>query len=431
MVSERARLEHLLDRAYSAYSDNPTDKNREKWEAASQALNDYNESLATHIQQLIEYKNSVNYAALSTEQQREDYRNIGDDIDRFSIMMGSQGSIYAALSRMFGEEEITADMAKLRDTIQTALAVAGDDKVISYELDLTGCESAVSRLRSVGITLSSVIGYFEDVDDAAEDAFDVSTYEIIEDISSLKSSIDYLTDAFREFSEEGMVTAETLVKLNSVFGTLGDAWKSYVNVMTNGDSTIQDAVDATNHLAEARIQDLLNSGGIRLREEKTNDDGTTSWVESEEQYKKYLTQVAYLEQLGVTNAKELIDAMQQQAMIAEAIAQKRADATRLEALQAKETLTKDEQILKNELENRNNQYYIDSVEKQYGIKLKDGSLIDLQAQLVDARHAMDYASASLSKLTSGESDFWQQALANMERYSGAQQALSELPSDCI
>ena len=413
MVYERARLEELQNSAYATYSNDQTPDNKKRWQDAAQSLSDYNSALSTHIQQLVEYKNAVNYSLLSTDAQREQYRAIGDDIDRYNIMMGAQGSIYASLDRMFSEKEITGDMEKLRNIVRTALSVAGDDMVFSYDLELDGCEKAVSRLMSVGVTVEHVIAYFEDLEKAESEAFKTSTYDIVEDIAELSYSINDLVDAFREFNEEGVVTAETLTKLNSTFGMLGDAWDRYVDTMTNGDSTIQDAVNATNDLAEARILSLFNSGGIRLNKQVTNSDGSTSWVRDEEQYQAYLAQISYLEAINITNAKELIDAMQQQAMIAEVIAQKKADAVELETLREKKSLTSAEAERKRILEGRTDQYYIDIVEMQYGMSIIDTSLVSQAQELNEAKQAAtDYADA-LTRLTSGESDFLRQFNSNI------------------
>lgn len=416
MVAERARFELLQDNAYALYKDSPTDSNKEKWQESSQALSEYNAALSTHIQQLVEYYNSVEYSSLSTEQQREQFRAIGDDIDRYNIMMGAQGSINAALDRMFGEEQITDDMAKLRDVVKTALSIADGERVFSYDLELSGCEEAVSRLMSVGATVTHVIQYFDDMKEAEDAAFDYSTYEMIENIASLEDGMNTLIDAFQEFNEEGLLTAETIIKLNSLFGTLGDKWKNYVDVMTSGSSTTQQAIDATNELAEAKIKELKIAGGIRLNKKVINADGTTSWIVDSEKYQTYLTAIAQLEALNVTNAKELVDALQQQAMIQAIIAEQKADAAELETLRAKESLTEAEKARKTELENRNDQYYVSHAENQYGTPLVDTELLKIQRELDDAQEKAKSTSTALSHITNGSLDFLTQANANEDAY---------------
>lgn len=411
MSSERARLEAMRNSAYDEYSDNPTNNNKKAWEEATQALNDYNSALATHISQLSEYYNTIDYATLSTEQQRQEYLAIGDDLDRYNVMMGAKGSVTNALNRVFSDELITEDMQKLKNAVESALNQASEtgDDVFFYDLKLDGCEEAIDRLMSMGITVENVIGYFEQLEVAEAEASNYSTYEMAENISALKIGIEELINAFREFNDEGMLTAETLVKLNAIFGNFGDKWQNYVDIMTNENSSISDAVAATNEMAEVYLGGLFSNGGIKFNKEVIAEDGTKSWVQDsqhyQEQYQTYLSAIAQLEILGVDNAKELIDAMQQQAMIQDVINKKKADAVELEELNNQEHLNFIDLQRKKELEGRTDEYYINEVEQQYGISIQDTALIEQSKQLDEARKKAEETASYINTLKNDGNSF--------------------------
>jgi len=239
MSLERTKLNKAQDEAQEAYNKHRSSANKEEWEAAAQALNDFNTALANHIGTLQEYYNAIDYASLATESEREAYRSMGDDIDTYNIEMGVAGAKTVALDRIFSEEQITDEAQELKDAI--SYAVNSGDKVSFYDFDSDEFADIKARLNDMGLTITDVIGYFEDLKEAEEEAADYETYDMVSNIAELSAGVQELKDAFEEFNKEGILTAETLVKLNALFGNLGDEWKSYVDIMTSGGASPEQA----------------------------------------------------------------------------------------------------------------------------------------------------------------------------------------------
>lgn len=368
MHIERTKLEKAKDEAYKAYTDNPTDKNIEAWENAETALSDYDASLAKHIQQLSEYRNSIDYKTLD-EADKDAYREIDDYINKYNIEMGVKGAKSAALDSIFDDELATEKAKELKTAIQIALD-SGEE--ISFEnFNSDNFVEMKERLADMGITLTEVISYFKELEEVQAEASNYETYDMVSNIAALSDGVTALTDAFAEFNEQGIVSAKTLVELHEVFGDLGEDWASYVDIMTNGVSSIEDAREATEQLAESHLNNLLSNGGIKFS--KFNKEANR-YEFDKDGYKTYLSTINELEYLGVENAKEYIDASQQRSMFQDAVRQMESDNTKKQALiakQAEETLSEEEKTLLAKLESKDVNDYILDVESSYGIRLQN------------------------------------------------------------
>lgn len=373
MRRERAKLESAQEEAYKTYTDHRSNGNKEDWEAATQALNDYNTALATHINQLSSYYNAIDYASLTTDAQREEYLKMGDDLDSYNIQMGVSGAKTVAFDRIFSDELITDEAKELKQAVEAALN-SGED-IRFYDFDADQFTKMKSRLADMGLTLTDVISYFKELEEATEAATDYETYDMVESIAALSTGVGQLVDAFKEFNEEGVLTAETLVKLNALFGGLGDEWTNYVDVMTSTGSTTAEAVEATQKLAEEHLNQLLENGGIKLN--RYNSE-TGQYEFDADKYATYLSTINELELIGVENAKEYLDALQQQAMLQETVKQMRADAAEEETLLAKEALNATEQERLALLQSKTIDDYIRATEDMYGLKMEDTSLLQKQ-----------------------------------------------------
>ncbi len=376
MRIERTKLEKAQNEAYAAYTDNRTNKNKEAWESATVALNDYNTALANHISQLSEYYNSIDYESLTTKEQKANYLKMGDDLDKYNIEMGVKGAKSTALDRIFSDELITKEAEKLKQEIEIALN-SGED-IRFYDFNSEEFDKIKKRLADVGLTITDVISYFGDLKEAQEEASNYETYDMVSNIAALSDGVTKLTDAFAEFNEQGVVSAQTLVELNELFGNSGDAWKKYVDVMTSGISSIEDARVATEELAESHVNNIFSNGGIKFN--KFNKD-TDRYEFDKDNYLTYLSTISELEYLGVENAKEYIDAAQQQVMAREAVNQMRLDAAEKEELLSKKRLSKKQQTRLNELESKTIDDYILDIESAYGVRLESSGLLEKQYDL--------------------------------------------------
>lgn len=385
MRTERIKLEAAEEEAYKAYTDHRSESNATAWNEASQALNDYNSAMATHINKLAEYYNAVDYSTLATEKQREEYRKMGDDLDSYNIQMGVAGAKATALDRIFGEEQITDEAESLKNAIESV--VNSGAEIDFWDVNTDGLEDITERLADMGITITDVIAYFEDLKEAQENASDYETHDMVASIASLSGGVHELVSAFKEFNEQGILTAETLVKLNALFGDTGDKWKNYVEIMTSGNATASEAIEATNALAEAHLNDIMKDGGLKLNKE--NADGTYSL--DAEKYKTYLSTINELELIGVDNAKQYVDALIQQAMIQETVDKMIADSATRQTLEAKKSLNDAEKAQLNALKSKTVDDYILETENMYGVKFDDTSIIEKQKELEENKKlAADY-----------------------------------------
>lgn len=385
MRTERIKLEAAEEEAYKAYTDHRSESNATAWNEASQALNDYNSAMATHINKLAEYYNAVDYSTLATEKQREEYRKMGDDLDSYNIQMGVAGAKATALDRIFGEEQITDEAESLKNAIESV--VNSGAEIDFWDVNTDGLEDITERLADMGITITDVIVYFEDLKEAQENASDYETYDMVASVASLSEGVHELVSAFKEFNEQGILTAETLVKLNALFGDTGDRWKNYVEIMTSGNATASEAIEATNALAEAHLNDIMKDGGLKLNKE--NADGTYSL--DAEKYKTYLSTINELELIGVDNAKQYVDALIQRAMIQETVDKMIADSATRQTLEAKKSLNDAEEAQLNALKSKTVDDYILETENMYGVKFDDTSIIEKQKELEENKKlAADY-----------------------------------------
>ena len=431
MEYERIQLEKARDEAYAAYSSDPTGKNKEAWEEAAAALSDYNAALSKHMTNLSEYYNSIDYASLQTEKQRQDYIKMGDDLDKYNIAMGVVGAKSTALDRIFSDELITKEAKDLRAAIEATLN--SGEEINFADFDSEQFTEIKNRLADVGLTIVDVVGYFEDLKKAQEEASNnYETYEVVSNIAALSDGVTALTDAFAEFNEQGIVTAKTLTELYEVFGGLGEDWVNYVDIMTNGIATVDDAREATEQLVEAYTDNLFKNGGIKFAKyNKGANDGKGGYEFDEDGYKTYLSTINELNNLGLENANEYVNALQQQAMIREAATKAASESAQRNVLLAKETLTEDETEWLNTLNTKwqkidsgNFEDYISEIESAYGIRLKDSSLVQKQYNLNEYQSKLKDYKEYLNDIDSLSKEY-QSSLKLSRQYIDDQHRLQE------
>ena len=399
---ERTKLEMAQEEAYNAYVEDNTDKNKEKWQKATQALNDFNAAMATHTSQLSDYLNSIDYSSLETDEERDEYRKQYYSLMKQSVESGTSGSVDAALDFYLNEEIMTDEIERLRDYIVARLN--SGEELHFYNIDKDQFGDAIPELESMGISVEQLIEKLRDEKEAQEEAFDYDTYDMVEKIASLSTGVKELVNAFKEFNEEGILTAETIVKLNAVFGNLGDSWTDFVDVMTSDESTTADAAKSIKELAETHLNDLMADGGLKLNMQVTDEEtGEKSWVEDEKKYETYWATINQLEALGVENAKEYVDALQQQAMVQETVLKMKEEALEKEELLNKENRSSDENKRLKELQNKTIDDYIRDTENQYGVLISDRSLVEKQKEYQEAydlaKEFAEYEKEMSGKLT--------------------------------
>lgn len=175
----------------------------------------------------------------------------------------------------------STDDDALKDTQKNLLELAQSGKLTRDSFKNTS--GATTWLQSLGLDIDEVIqkiNNLKDVDEAQQ-------------LSSLKSGIKLIQDAFADKRDNGVAGADTLNSMESEFGNLS-SWKNYKRVLGSTTSDLDACRKAQNELAS----EYINSNNFLSKLVK----GTG---EVDEKTKQYYT--SQLKELGIKNAKDVVD----------------------------------------------------------------------------------------------------------------------------
>lgn len=113
-------------------------------------------------------------------------------------------------------------------------------------------------------------------------------------LSSLKSAIGSIQDAYSQKKENGVVSADTLSSMESTFGSLGKIWTKYKQIAGSATSDTNALKNAQDELATAYVNSNNFLSGLV--------DETGKCTEANKQY--YISQ---LNELGIKNAEEVVN----------------------------------------------------------------------------------------------------------------------------
>lgn len=149
--------------------------------------------------------------------------------------------------------------------------------------------------------------YFESLGIGSEEATKKinATVDAVKQLSSLKSGITSIRDAYTEKKDDGIVGADTLDSMEKEFGNLGKTWENYKKIAGSSKSKLSDLADAEDKLAKAYLQS--NNFLANLTDENGNYDESIRQL--------YVDQ---LKSYGIKNAENVVDSE---------IARQRGDAT--------------------------------------------------------------------------------------------------------
>lgn len=149
--------------------------------------------------------------------------------------------------------------------------------------------------------------YFDSMNISAEEAVKKinATVDAVKQLSSLKSGITSIRDAYTEKKDDGIVGADTLDSMEKEFGNLGKTWENYKKIAGSSKSKLSDLADAEDKLAKAYLQS--NNFLANLTDENGNYDESIRQL--------YVDQ---LKSYGIKNAENVVDSE---------IARQRGDAT--------------------------------------------------------------------------------------------------------
>lgn len=297
ILAQRKKLEEEYNKAQEAYAKNPTKKKVAKeYAEAEEALANYDSMMSEHLSKLDSYYSQIDLSVYDPvfdkqkiEELRKEMNDFYDTQDKWAIANGGKDAKANAITRIFGEnasQELKNIKREIQDTVRSE-DWDGNLNLSDY-FNSADLEAFTARLHDMGIYVYEVENYFKDMAEAEKEAAEVSLYGVATDINKITEGLENLKSAFDEVLESSSVTAKTLTELNEVFGTLGDSWDNYVNIMFSGVSSTREMQEATEALARAFVESKILTG------------------EAISEYER-MTYIIQLRNMGVENAEEYVN----------------------------------------------------------------------------------------------------------------------------
>ncbi|MEE1084298.1 MAG: phage tail tape measure protein [Paludibacteraceae bacterium] len=324
MREQYAQLQKEFNVARENYKNDASDKNKKKFEEAQEALKSYQSNMASYMSEMDTYYSRIkaNWEHATTEQKQE-YIEWADQMDTWAIQSGGTSAKSNAIARIFGDEasdELKEIKKRMEETTEAGEEISLAD---AFNGDEEAYNAFKTRLYDIGLTVYETEQYFKDQKKAADEAINsIETYDAIKQIQKLTGGVNDLKNAFKELHEEGLVSAETLLGLEDVFGDT-DGWDEFFETMSSGTATMEEAEASAKTLAENYVDGLLSSGKYSAKE--------------------YVAYISHLQSLGITNAKDFLDAKLKKNMAMDIAQKVKSGTSESDAIEA--------------------------VEKEYGIKL--------------------------------------------------------------
>lgn len=280
MTENYKNLQSEMQAAREKYMKSGDTKDQEKYEEALTAFNNYQSEMATYMTEMDSMYSQMDWDT-ATEEQRKAMQEFYNQRDKWSIISGSKDAKTNAIDRIFGED--ASEVVKVyRDKIKSDIK-NGQDVDFQKMIDVTGLGD---DLNEVGLTVQDVADYFTELGEAGANAVDKIDFSgVVSGLAKIEDALGSMKSVMEEFNAEGIVSASTLDGMQETFSGYGDAWDNYVKTMMSGTASMWEAQEATEALAKAYLDANVND---------INSDNK-------------LTYIAQLENMGVSNAKKLVD----------------------------------------------------------------------------------------------------------------------------
>lgn len=175
----------------------------------------------------------------------------------------------------------STDDDALKNTQKDLLALAQTGKLTKDSFKKT--DGATTWIEKLGL----------DVDEVIQKIYNLKDVDETQLLSSLKSGVKLVQDAFADKRDNGVAGADTLNSMESEFGKL-KSWKKYKETLGSTTSTLNECRDAQNKLASEYVNN--NNFLVKLVKSTGEVDDVT---------KAYYT--SQLKELGIKNAKDVVD----------------------------------------------------------------------------------------------------------------------------
>ena len=190
MEENLAEKEEAVEKARAKYQDSGSDKDKEKYEKAQQALSDYKGEMAKYFTDLDDYYKNVD---LSTIEDPDEYKRLKKEMndfynerDKWLITSGAEGAESNSIERIFSKEDYESASDTIDELVEKLKKDPTNQSLITQISEQ--CQVATSDLEAVGLSTKDAIDYFTQLgQDAAFGTLEGKTKEISLATSKLKT----------------------------------------------------------------------------------------------------------------------------------------------------------------------------------------------------------------------------------------------------
>ena len=168
--AERDNLEKKRDEAYRAYVADPENERLlKKYEKAEEKLTEYDTKMAEHVAEIQQLRNQMDWST-ATPSQRETIEEMDDFIDRYNIIMKSQGAVGNAIERILGYDRYDGISERIEELVEKYKET--EDGTILTQI-AEEAKVAEADLADVSLSIQDVVDYYT----LEKGLFDTSTIE--------------------------------------------------------------------------------------------------------------------------------------------------------------------------------------------------------------------------------------------------------------
>ena len=157
MKAERDNLEKKRDEAYKAYvSDPENEKLLKKYEEAEGKLTEYDSKMAEHVAEIQQMRNQMDWTT-ATPSQRKTIEEMDDFIDRYNIIMKSQGAVGNAIERILGYDRYDGISERIQELVEEYKKTEDENILTQIAKE---AERVQADLADVGLSIQDVVDYY-------------------------------------------------------------------------------------------------------------------------------------------------------------------------------------------------------------------------------------------------------------------------------
>ena len=167
------------------------------------------------------------------------------------------------------------------------LSSTTQEEALNYYNDLTKEEKKIFKEKIDFMTDKNQEGWEKIVEEQKLASEASKKIEHFKNLDTIEKNLDSFNEAITELSDNGYISGETFSQLEELFGSLGNEWNEFVNVLSNTNSTFSEQQEAINNLINKYLEESTALGQL------------TPQLQAET--------VMRLKNMGITNAQEIVN----------------------------------------------------------------------------------------------------------------------------